>query len=110
MPDWYLFLAVGAHVVTGVAWVLCGRLIMARIEKAIKADGKVCPSWQDRGVRIFWYAWIIAVPEGLLNRLNDPLMVRRYVKDSGHPLALLVVLSSGVSIAMLILGACMDYT
>ena len=66
-----------------LAWVIFGRLSMARIEKSIMAEGKPRPcSWDGVGGRVIWYAYTVALPASWFNELDDRQLntadVKRY--------------------------------
>jgi len=62
-------------IITAISWISFSRLTMARIERRLRAEGKprLC-SWDGVGARALWYAWAIALPIGIANPENDPLI------------------------------------
>lgn len=110
MSDGLFWAAAFTIVPTLLTWMVFGRC-MARIERAIKADGKPrpCP-WDGPGARIVWYAWAIALPVGRLNPLDDPLidvkLVRTYANSFDRVTAMMMMLSSGALLAVTLASIC----
>lgn len=83
MNGWLLLILLMSMFAYFLSWLVFARLSMARIERAILADGhpRPCP-WDGPGVRTLWYARAIAFPVGRRNPVDDRLidvpLVRRY--------------------------------
>jgi hypothetical protein len=83
---------------TLLAWVIFGRLSMARIEKSIMSEGKPrpCP-WDGVGGRLVWYAYAVALPESFFNDIDNRQLntadVKRYTTtgDSIRAWALMIL-------------------
>ncbi|TDT37726.1 hypothetical protein DES49_2685 [Halospina denitrificans] len=93
-----------------ISWLIFARLSMVRIEKEIAHDGmqRPCP-WDGVGGRAVWYAFAIGLPISSFNPTADPLinvpLVRRYAKPIDRTLGLLLVISGGVSVVLILMGA-----
>lgn len=109
MSDWFYWASLITVLTTFTAWLLFGRLTMARIERDLKREGleRPCP-WDGPGARIVWYAWAIAVPVGKLNRSDDPLinvpLVRDRAKGLDKVLAFVMLVSSALMIFLILVG------
>lgn len=84
MEDWHF----GALMMgTFISWLIFVRLSMARIERAMKRDGvpRPCP-WDGPGARIVLYAYAIALPQRIAERMDirliDVPLVRRYASHA----------------------------
>lgn len=112
MSDWILWPAVATMLAMFMSWMFFGRR-MARIEKAIKRDGKPrpCP-WDGPGARIVWYAWALAFPVGRLNPLDDPFidvqLVRRYSNHIDRVAATAMMTSTGLAMMVMIISFLFD--
>ncbi|MFC4257639.1 hypothetical protein ACFOZ5_01195 [Marinobacter lacisalsi] len=79
----FAFIGVTFLIVTMLSWLVFGRLSMARIERAIMAEGKPrpCP-WDGVGGRLVWYAYAVALPESFFNDIDNRQLktsdVKRY--------------------------------
>lgn len=87
MSGSYFWIFGALMIATFVSWLIFARLSMARIERSMAKDGlpRPCP-WDGPGARIVLYAYAIALPKKLAERLdirliNDPL-VRRYASGA----------------------------
>lgn len=109
MNAWVLWPSFAIILATFISWIFFGRR-MARIERAIRGDGKPrpCP-WDGPGARIVWYAWAIALPVGRWNPLDDPFIevqvVRDYANDLDRIAAIMMVISTGLTVLVTILGS-----
>ena len=89
-----------------ISWLVFARLAMGRIEKQLKAEGKPrpCP-WDGPGGRVVLYAYAIALPARMAERIHiqliDVSLIRRYTIPQDRWLAF-VFLGSGN--AMVFLG------
>lgn len=64
----FAFVFAGCLLTVMVSWLVFGRMSMARIEKAIMAEGKPRPcSWDGVGGRLVWYAYAVALHHQEIN-------------------------------------------
>lgn len=109
MSDWVLWPSFAIILATFLSWIVFGRR-MARIERAIRNDGKErpCP-WDGPGARIVWYAWAIALPIGRFNPLDDPFievqLVRDYSNHTDRIAAIMMMISTGLAVLMTLVGS-----
>lgn len=82
MSDWFFWFFLVGMLSTFITWIAFARLSMARIERALKADGADQGfHWDSLGGRIVFYALAIALPEKIahrIDRLIDVSLVRSY--------------------------------
>ena len=81
-----------------ISWISFARISMTRMEHEMKADGLPRPcSWDGIGARAVWMAWVIAIPIGPFNLINDPSIdvptVRKYANATDRKLAIALMIS-----------------
>ncbi|MEJ2743983.1 MAG: hypothetical protein P8176_16310 [Gammaproteobacteria bacterium] len=113
--DVYCFLFLVTFFSTAISWIFFARSSMTRIEQAMKTDGLPRPcSWDGVGARAIWMAWVIALPIGPFNVINDPSIdvptVRKYANSKDKKRAIMLMVS-GYSFVFigLVGGAVLDY-
>lgn len=96
-----------------LSWVVFGRLSMAKIEKAIMAEGKPrpCP-WDGTGGRLVWYAYTVALPASFFNEVDDRQLktadVKRYTTKADRIRAWIFMVSGHLMVILGLLAAIFD--
>ena len=104
----FAFVCLVIIMVAFISWIVFARLTMARIERAICADGLPRPAqWDGMGYRALWYLHAIIFPVGIWNRLDDPLidvaLVRRYATRADIIRGWVFFVSNTLSLCMLLI-------
>ncbi|MGQ9427039.1 hypothetical protein ACXYTJ_15400 [Gilvimarinus sp. F26214L] len=103
--SWYFWAFGSLMIATFAAWLVFARFSMARIERFIERDGFPRPcQWDAPGARIVLYAYAIALPRGIAERLDmrliDVPLVRHYASAADSYRALVFLISTHAFVLM----------
>lgn len=107
--DLYLTLFGIGFAVFAASILFFGRYTVARIERQLQEKGHSRPSpWDGVGLRLFWYASVIALPAGLMSgahqRFVDVELVRAHAGPTDRMLGWAVELSGLFTTIVLVWG------
>lgn len=107
--DWFFLFFFIFGLIAGMALIAFSRLTMARIERDMKAAG--LPDtflWDGTGGRVVFYAFAIALPEKIAQRIDrrliDAPLVRRYASRADRLRGLSVIWSFSIWIIVTFAG------
>lgn len=113
--DWFFLVTLIVGLTAFTSWLAFGRLTMARIDRAIKRSGLPRPcQWDGPGARIILYAYAVALPSRLSNRIDtrlvDASVIRRFSRPSDR-LGGLILVASSTSLGLLCIagGLLLDF-
>ncbi|GAA3580419.1 MULTISPECIES: hypothetical protein [Marinobacter] len=98
MPFWYAVLVSVLFIVSGLSWILFGRLTMGRIEKDIRKENlELSARWDALGYRIFGFARAVVFSERRLPGKNevmvDATLIRRFANPRDRLLGIIFMVS-----------------
>jgi len=107
MNSWYFWAFGSLMITTFAAWLVFARFSMARIERLFEQDGLPRPcQWDGPGARIVLYAYAIALPrriaERLAPRLIDVPRVRHYASAGDSYRALMFLISTHAFVLLIL--------
>lgn len=83
----YLTLFGAGFGIFAVSMLFFGRYTVARIERQLQEKGHSRPSpWDGVGLRLFWYASVMALPAGLMSRAHQPFIDVELVRAHAGPM------------------------
>lgn len=83
----YLTLFGAGFAVFAVSVLFFARYTVARIERQLQEKGHSRPSpWDGVGLRLFWYASVIALPAGFMGGAHQPFIDAELVRAHAGPM------------------------